>query len=313
MILISGEALIDLIPDPETDGRYDAVLGGSPYNVAIGLARLGGRASFISRLSADANGEASPRRSSRPASISRWSRATRARPRSPSSCAAPRRPARATASTSTPPPSTARGRFPNVWPAGARHLHVGSFAALDPRHGERVVEALARGARATPRPASIPTCGRSSPPTATRSPRWSSGRSRLASFVKASEEDLEWLYPGRGVEDTLARLGRNGAAVLHRHARRRGRARLSRRASGSKSRRAGSRSSTPSAPATASCRRCCSRWTATARWAPGRPRRRCAKLAAWTRLRRPRLRDHLHPQGLRPADARRSRGRALNE
>ena len=25
MILISGEALIDLIPDPEKDGRYDAV------------------------------------------------------------------------------------------------------------------------------------------------------------------------------------------------------------------------------------------------------------------------------------------------
>ena len=57
MILVSGEALIDLIPDPVADGRYDAVLGGSPYNVAIGLARLGGRASFVSRLSADANGE----------------------------------------------------------------------------------------------------------------------------------------------------------------------------------------------------------------------------------------------------------------
>ena len=41
MILISGEALIDLIPDPIKAGAYDAVLGGSPYNVAIGLARLG--------------------------------------------------------------------------------------------------------------------------------------------------------------------------------------------------------------------------------------------------------------------------------
>ena len=38
MILISGEALIDLIPDPEKAAAYDAVLGGSPYNVAIGLA-----------------------------------------------------------------------------------------------------------------------------------------------------------------------------------------------------------------------------------------------------------------------------------
>ena len=57
MILISGEALIDLIPDPEQDSRYDAVLGGSPYNVAIGLGRLGAPTAFVSRISADANGE----------------------------------------------------------------------------------------------------------------------------------------------------------------------------------------------------------------------------------------------------------------
>ena len=41
MILVSGEALIDLIPDPVKPGAYDVALGGSPYNVAIGLARLG--------------------------------------------------------------------------------------------------------------------------------------------------------------------------------------------------------------------------------------------------------------------------------
>src|SRR5450631_4047206 len=57
MILISGEALIDLIPDPDKDSGYDAVLGGSPYNVAIGLARLGAPTGFISRISNDANGE----------------------------------------------------------------------------------------------------------------------------------------------------------------------------------------------------------------------------------------------------------------
>src|SRR3974390_3246096 len=58
MILISGEALIDLIPDPEKENAYDAVLGGSPYNVAIGLARLGSKTAFVSRISADGNGEA---------------------------------------------------------------------------------------------------------------------------------------------------------------------------------------------------------------------------------------------------------------
>ena len=58
MILISGEALIDLIPDPVKANAYDAVLGGSPYNVAIGLARLGSQTAFVSRISADGNGEA---------------------------------------------------------------------------------------------------------------------------------------------------------------------------------------------------------------------------------------------------------------
>src|ERR1700722_10546139 len=58
MILISGEALIDLIPDPTKASAYDALLGGSPYNVAIGLSRLGASTGFISRISADGNGEA---------------------------------------------------------------------------------------------------------------------------------------------------------------------------------------------------------------------------------------------------------------
>ena len=58
MILVSGEALIDLIPDPIKADGYDAVLGGSPYNVAIGLGRLEEPTAFISRISADGNGEA---------------------------------------------------------------------------------------------------------------------------------------------------------------------------------------------------------------------------------------------------------------
>ena len=57
MILISGEALIDLIPDPRREDIYDAVRGGSPFNVAIGLGRLGSSTAFVSRLSKDPNGE----------------------------------------------------------------------------------------------------------------------------------------------------------------------------------------------------------------------------------------------------------------
>ena len=52
---VLGEALIDLIAGP--DGAYRPHLGGSPYNVAIGLARQGMRVSYLSPLSDDVFGE----------------------------------------------------------------------------------------------------------------------------------------------------------------------------------------------------------------------------------------------------------------
>ena len=50
-IAVLGEALIDLITRP--DGAYQPHLGGSPYNVAIGLARQGMDVSYLSPLSDD--------------------------------------------------------------------------------------------------------------------------------------------------------------------------------------------------------------------------------------------------------------------
>lgn len=49
MIVIAGEALIDLVAEP--DGRYRALPGGSPANVALGLARLGHRTELLARIS----------------------------------------------------------------------------------------------------------------------------------------------------------------------------------------------------------------------------------------------------------------------
>ncbi len=50
--VVIGEALIDLTP-PAADGSCIARPGGSPMNVAIGLARLGQPAAFAGRFSAD--------------------------------------------------------------------------------------------------------------------------------------------------------------------------------------------------------------------------------------------------------------------
>ena len=99
--------------------------------------------------------------------------------------------------------------FPTKWPPTARHLHVGSISAVDQRHGERVVDALtAAQSHATisydPNIRPLVTPNRES--VAALVERQAS----LAHVVKASEEDLQWLYPGRSVEESLAALASRG-------------------------------------------------------------------------------------------------------
>jgi len=209
MILISGEALIDLIPDPDKDISYDAVLGGSPYNVAIGLGRLGAPTAFVSRISTDGNGDnlaAGLARAGVDLSLVQ-------RDVKPTTLAFVMR---GTAQTGSRyafylDATTFDGLwpFPEIWPAGARHLHVGSISAVEPRHGERVVEALrlARGVLTSsydPNIRPLVTPDRASVVDLVER------QVALASFVKASEEDLEWLYPDRDVEATLEDWAKRG-------------------------------------------------------------------------------------------------------
>lgn len=62
MIVVAGEALIDLVPGgPGGDDGLPALLprrGGGPYNTAVALGRLGTPAAFCSRVSTDGFGEA---------------------------------------------------------------------------------------------------------------------------------------------------------------------------------------------------------------------------------------------------------------
>ena len=55
MILVAGEALFDLFvsADDGSGFAFDARPGGSPFNVAIGLARLGQSTAFLGGLSVD--------------------------------------------------------------------------------------------------------------------------------------------------------------------------------------------------------------------------------------------------------------------
>ncbi|MET9146063.1 carbohydrate kinase [Streptomyces sp. NPDC004042] len=59
MIVVAGEALIDLVPQGVGAlADLKPALGGGPYNTAVALGRLGSPAAFYSRTSRDAFGEA---------------------------------------------------------------------------------------------------------------------------------------------------------------------------------------------------------------------------------------------------------------
>lgn len=59
MIVVAGEALIDLVPQGVGPlAALTPVLGGGPFNTAVALGRLGSPTAFCSRVSRDAFGEA---------------------------------------------------------------------------------------------------------------------------------------------------------------------------------------------------------------------------------------------------------------
>src|SRR2546421_11637925 len=59
MIVVCGEALIDLVP-ARSGEAYEARPGGGPLNVAVGLGRLGGGVGFLGRPAHDPVGRRLP-------------------------------------------------------------------------------------------------------------------------------------------------------------------------------------------------------------------------------------------------------------
>ncbi|WP_150526124.1 carbohydrate kinase family protein [Roseibium sediminis] len=59
MILVCGEALFDLFSDTASGSHvpFDALIGGSPFNVAVGLARLEEKVAFFGGISTDTLGQ----------------------------------------------------------------------------------------------------------------------------------------------------------------------------------------------------------------------------------------------------------------
>ena len=203
-VLVVGEALADVVLGP--GGRQRAHPGGSPANVALGLARLGRAVHLATRIGRDEYGQL----------LQNHLEGSGVRLTPGSVDDAPT----STATARLDEDGSASYCFDLVWdpprlrpPAGMGHLHIGSVAAtLAP--GAARVGALVGASRTectvsydpNLRPALLGPPGHERPRV-----------ERLvadADVVKASAEDLCWLYPGREPEAVAVDWARSGPALV---------------------------------------------------------------------------------------------------
>ncbi|MEU8332547.1 carbohydrate kinase [Micromonospora sp. NPDC048839] len=203
MIVVAGEALIDLVVTAEGER---AVPGGSPANVAVTLARLDQPVRLLARLGADEYG----RQLAAHLSANRVELDWAVRAPEPTSVAKATLDASGQASYEFRLAGTADWQWtpeelPDLAGSPATALHTGSLAlALAP--GAQVLEdLLARERRRDGLTVSIDLNLRPSIVT-DRAAEQARVRCQvpLAHVVKASDEDLAWLYPDRSVGDVLA-------------------------------------------------------------------------------------------------------------
>jgi fructokinase len=192
---VVGEALIDLAAAADEDGSYLARPGGSPLNVAVGLARLGQPTAFAGRMSADPLATIL-RDHLRKSAVDLRYVTTGPEPSTVALVELTGGQARYEFSAGGADFQWSPGELAFL-PAGARALHFGSLTSwLAP--GDRAVAAAVRRVRDT---GSVlvsydPNVRPGLQPDAAAARRQVEQSVSLAHVVKASAEDLDWLYPG---------------------------------------------------------------------------------------------------------------------
>ncbi len=202
-LTVIGEALIDLVPG-SGPGDYRARPGGSPFNVAIGLSRLGHRAALMARLADNAFG----RLLRGYAAAEGVDLAGAPHATEPTTLAVVSLDAEGHAGYDFYLEGTADWQWSDAElarvPADTAVLHVGSLAAWTQPGCGRIRAATAR---LRERGSTLISYDPNIRPLLLGGPE----RARplvedfvaVAHLVKASREDVEWLYPGAD----LARIG----------------------------------------------------------------------------------------------------------
>lgn len=208
-ITVIGESLVDIISDPRQPQTVKAHPGGSPLNVAVGAARLGLETSLVTHYADDRHGKMIREhlQANGVTAIVGGSAPT------------------STATATLSDDGAATYDFGISWdfngaslPAlaaveGSTHVHAGSIASmLGP--GDQATLALVHAARGSATVSYDPNC------RPAISADVAAARTQVELFVsasdivKASDEDLSWLYPDRTPEQTLAAWLELGPALV---------------------------------------------------------------------------------------------------
>ncbi|MDR0594679.1 MAG: carbohydrate kinase [Bifidobacteriaceae bacterium] len=206
--LVIGEALMDIVPGGEGGSREYP--GGSPMNVAVALARLGRAVDFTCWIGPDGRGRAIERHLAE--SGVRLAPGSRTAPRTPS------------AAVELDQSGAAKYVFDLLWDfeapqdlAGATVVHTGSLAAAHPPGAAKLADFI-DSLKALPDGGPTVTFDPNLRPSVVRDPvaaRPLLERLVAASdLVKASDEDLAYLYEGRAPEDSAAGWAKRGPALV---------------------------------------------------------------------------------------------------
>ena len=227
MLLVGGENLIDLVQAGDRDGciSYQAVVGGSPLNVAVAAGRQRVATHYLTPVSTDRFGELIA------ATLSE-SGVTLACPRSeaPSSLAVVNTgsgaPSYSFYRTGTADRQVTLAGLQACTPAGASIFHTGSLALAEGEDAAVWEEFACRckgdGIKVSIDPNVRPAAASDVPGYRQRLERMLG----LADIVKLSDEDLDWLLAGRrlppaplpfaaGAAVVIVTRGSRGASVLH--------------------------------------------------------------------------------------------------
>ena len=215
MFLSCGEALYDLFPSAETDTgfTFDARIGGSPFNVAVGLSRLGRSAALFTGISSDPLG----RRLEQALKDEGVETAWLVSKQNPTTLALVGLGTKGVPHYSfyghdAADCSVGEADLPDLSQSVAA-MHFGSYSLVVEPTGSSLLQ-LARRHHDEKLISFDPNLRLNVEPDIDRWRRRAEDFSEIADLIKVSDEDLEILFPGDGIDSAISRWNSRGVQLI---------------------------------------------------------------------------------------------------